>query len=112
MSKIYAYHAHVYFNQETIDQARVLCESAKEKFSISMGRMHTKPVGPHPVWSCQLAFPAKKFADVIPWLTLNRDGLTIFIHTETGDDWLDHTKYPMWMGQILPLNLDIFKKPD
>ena len=99
MTKIHGYHAHVYFTQETLEQAQTLCETATEQLSIKMGTMHTKPVGPHPVWSCQLSFPADRFGEVIPWLALNREGIVIFIHTLSGDDLLDHTKYAMWMGQ-------------
>ena len=105
IAKIHGFHAHVYFSEETLDQARRLCETARDRFSITMGRVHKQPVGPHPCWSCQLAFPPEKFGDVIPWLALNREGLTIFVHTETGDDIKDHTKHAMWMGQILPLDL-------
>ena len=90
-----------------MEQAKILCEKAKARFSIEMGRMHAKPIGPHPAWSCQLTLPAKKFAEVIPWLALNRKGLTVFIHPETGDHLLDHTEHAIWMGEILTLNLDV-----
>ena len=50
------YHAHVYFDEKTVEQARKLCESAAKRFGVAMGRVHRKPVGPHPRWSCQLAF--------------------------------------------------------
>ncbi len=104
------FHAHVYFSEETFEQARDLCEAASDRFAVTMGRMHKKPVGPHPVWSCQLAFAPDQFGAVIPWLALNRDGLVIFIHPETGDHLADHTRHALWMGQMLPLNLEIFEK--
>ena len=110
MAEIYGFHAHVYFGEETFEQARRLCETALDRFSINMGRMHKRPVGPHPCWSCQLAFPPEKFGNLIPWLALNREGLVIFVHTETGDDLKDHTKHAMWMGQMLPLDLSNFSK--
>lgn len=108
MAEIRGFHAHVYFAEETFEQARRLCEAARNRFAIGMGRMHRRPVGPHPCWSCQLSIPPEKFGDVVPWLTLNREGLVIFIHTDTGDDLSDHTKHAMWMGQMLPLDLSIF----
>ena len=108
MTEISGFHAHVYFSEETFEQARELCEAARNRFSIRMGRMHKKPIGPHPVWSCQLAFTPDRFGEVIPWLATHRDGLVIFIHTETGDDLDDHTKHAMWMGQMLPLDLSHF----
>ena len=100
-----AYHAHVYFDAETIEQARALCRRAAEKFDIEMGRVHERPVGPHPMWSCQLAFDHTVFGDVVSWLARNRDGLVIFIHLETGDVIKDHTEHTMWMGQMMELDL-------
>ena len=108
MTSIHGFHAHVYFGEETLGQAQALCEEARDRFGLTMGRMHRKPVGPHPVWSCQLAFAPEQFGAVIPWLALNRDRLVIFVHPETGDDLADHTHHAMWMGQMLPLDLGIF----
>jgi len=103
------YHAHVYYTAETRKTARSLCERAADEFGIVMGRMHDQPVGPHPMASCQLAFGAAKFGDVIPWLMRHRDGLTIFVHGESGDMIADHTLHVMWLGNALPLNLDGLK---
>ena len=109
MTQIDAYHAHVYFDAGTLEQARALCEEARDKFGVEMGRVHEKPVGPHPDWSCQLAFGPEKFAEVVPWLALNRKGLTLFVHPETGNELLDHTEHAMWMGQIRSLDTSIFE---
>ncbi len=110
MTKIDAFHAHIYFDAETLGQARALCEEARDKFGVEMGRVHEKPVGPHPDWSCQLAFGPEKFAEVVPWLALNRNGLIVFVHPETGEELKDHTEHAMWMGQIRPLDTSIFKE--
>jgi len=104
--RIRDYHAHVYFDADTLEQASALCARAAQKFDLRMGRIHQKPVGPHPMWSCQLAFEPEIFATLIPWLALNRDGLTVFIHPQTGDDLADHTEHAIWMGSIEPLVLD------
>ncbi len=108
MTKIDAFHAHIYFDADTLDQARALCEQARDTFGVEMGRVHEKPVGPHPDWSCQLAFGPEKFADVVPWLALNRNGLTVFVHPETGEALKDHTEHAMWMGAIRPLDVSVF----
>ena len=109
MNDIKSFHAHIYFNAESTAQARKLCEEAKTKFGVEMGRVHERPVGPHPDWSCQLAFPPDLFGAVVPWLMLNRAGLIIFVHPETGDELKDHTEHTLWMGEIRPLDLSIFK---
>ncbi|MDP5218018.1 DOPA 4,5-dioxygenase family protein [Ruegeria sp. 2205SS24-7] len=110
MSQITSFHAHVYFDEATQDVAQQVCEEAAKLFPVEMGRMHAKPVGPHPRWSCQLAFAPEVFDQVIPWLMLNRQGLTVFTHPETGDHLADHRDRAIWMGEMLDLNLSIFDK--
>ncbi|NET10335.1 MAG: DOPA 4,5-dioxygenase family protein [Merismopedia sp. SIO2A8] len=107
MTIIKGFHAHVYFDQNTVDQAHELCQQAGQTFSLAVGRMHHRPIGPHPQWSCQLAFEPALFGSVIPWLSLHRNGLTVFIHPQTGNDLKDHTDYAIWMGTIEPLKLDV-----
>jgi len=105
MSDISGYHAHVYFDAPTREKARELCEQAGARFGVTVGRMHDAPVGPHPRGSCQLAFGAGAFRDVIPWLVLNRNGLTVFVHAQTGDALKDHTEHVLWLGASETLNL-------
>ena len=107
MAEITGYHAHIYFDEASVEQARDLCERARDRFGVEMGRMHLKPVGPHPCWSCQLAFPSETFGSIMPWLVLNRNGLVVFTHAETGDDIKDHTEHAIWMGDIKPLDLSV-----
>ncbi|GAB4238151.1 MAG: DOPA 4,5-dioxygenase family protein [Methyloligellaceae bacterium] len=110
MTDVTAFHAHVYFDKTSREQARALCEAARERFGIEMGRMHEGPVGPHPAPSCQLAFPPEKFGEVVPWLALNRGPLAILVHPETGNALADHTAHALWMGEIKPLDTSIFEK--
>ncbi|SDG44910.1 DOPA 4,5-dioxygenase family protein [Phytopseudomonas seleniipraecipitans] len=105
---IRGYHAHVYFDAASLAQARALCEGAAARFAVTMGRLHQQPVGPHPDWSCQLAFAAELFAEVVPWLMLNRGQLVVFVHPLTGNDLVDHRDLALWMGAVRPLDLSIF----
>ena len=106
---IKGWHAHVYFTEAELDQARALCEAARDQFGLTMGRMHVAQVGPHPTGSCQLTVPAEVFGEVTAWLALNRDGLTVFSHAETGDVMADHTKHVVWLGESQPLRLDVLR---
>jgi DOPA 4,5-dioxygenase len=106
---ITGWHAHIYFDADTKPAARALCEAASQRFGVAMGRMHDDPVGPHPVASCQLSVPPQAFAEVIPWLALNRGDLTIFAHAESGDHLADHTRHVLWLGESLALDLSIFE---
>ena len=103
-----AYHAHVYFEQETLEFATDLCKKVGESFGLQVGAVLQKPVGPHPMWSCQIIFAAKHFDEFIPWIDENRNNLTIFVHALTGDDLMDHTEYAYWLGDSVELKLSIF----
>ena len=74
-----------------------------------MGRLHVQPVGPHPTGSCQLTVPQAHFQDVMSWLALNRDGLTVFAHAETGDVMADHTRHVLWLGESQKLRIDVLR---
>lgn len=110
--KVAGYHAHVYFNAQTLEQARTLCTEAAARFPLKMGRVHEKPVGPHPDWSCQLAFRAGLFEEIIVWLAMHRAGLVVFIHPVTGNDLIDHRDYAIWMGAVRPLDLSVLSDRD
>ena len=107
-ARIRGWHAHVYFDANTLEQARRLCEEAARLFEVKMGRVHEQIIGPHPAWSCQLALRPAVFAQLIPWLTLHRQGLSIFVHPITGDDLVDHRDHGVWLGQPMTLNLSVF----
>jgi len=110
MAEIQNFHVHIYYDASSYDQASKLCDEAGQRFNLPVGHKHKQAVGPHPCWSCQLTLSTELFGEVIPWLALNRQGLTIFIHANTGNDLKDHTEYTLWMGTIEPLNLDIFSE--
>jgi len=105
---IRGYHAHVYFDADSVEQARTLCSEAAAAFGVTMGRMHERPVGPHPRWSCQLGATNEQFARLLPWLALNRDGLVVFCHPDTGEHLEDHRDRAIWLGTGLDLDLSIF----
>jgi aromatic ring-cleaving dioxygenase len=107
---IAAYHAHVYYDpQTTRDRAAALRDRVAAAFpAVRLGRWHDELVGPHSQSMYQIAFPSRLLASFLPWLMLNRDGLTILLHPETGNDYRDHTAHAAWLGASLPLRLDVF----
>jgi DOPA 4,5-dioxygenase len=109
MSFIENYHAHVYFDAGTRTDAARLCEAAARTFGVKVGRMHDKPVGPHPRGSCQLTIEPDQFDRVVPWLVLNRGGLTVFAHAQTGDALKDHTDHVIWLGPSETLKLSALR---
>jgi DOPA 4,5-dioxygenase len=107
---IKSYHAHVYYDAASKPAASTLRDSLAERFEqIELGRWHDAPVGPHPSGSYQIAFAPELFAALVPWLALNRDGLTVFVHPETGNALADHSAHVIWLGDSQALKLDVLR---
>ena len=106
--RIESFHAHVYYDAETKPIAAGIREAVEARFEVVMGRWHDTPVGPHPMGSYQIAFAAELFGDIIPFLALNREGLTVFVHPNTGNALGDHTAHVMWLGESQQLDISIF----
>jgi DOPA 4,5-dioxygenase len=104
-----AYHAHIYFGPDTVEQARALAHEAGERFKVAVGRVHEKNVGPHPAWSVQLAFSRDEFDKLIPWLDEHRGKLDVLVHGLSGDALADHTEHAYWLGSEWPLDLAALK---
>ena len=108
MATIQDFHAHIYFDAEQLAEAQAVAAEARERFGVPVGHFHTHPVGPHPRGSVQLTVLPERFGEFAQWAALNRRGLTIFAHAETGDDRADHTKHVIWFGPSEKLDLRIF----
>ncbi|MDR5838937.1 DOPA 4,5-dioxygenase family protein [Caballeronia sp. LZ034LL] len=100
------WHAHVYFDAHTRDAAWQLRLVIEAHFSdllqsgaLRLGRFHERPVGPHPLWSFQLAFGGELLAPMLEWLTLNHGALDVFMHPNTGDALSDHRDAAVWIGR-------------
>jgi DOPA 4,5-dioxygenase len=111
-AEIRGYHAHVYY-----DPAKTRAVAARVREGIgaafpraTLGSWHDEAVGPHTVAMYQVAFPVKDFADLVPWLMLNRQGLDVLVHPLAGNAYDDHTVFAMWLGDKLPLRLDVLKR--
>ena len=109
---INGYHAHIYY-----DPARTKAAAARLRDGMAsafpaatLGSWHDEAVGPHTVAMYQVAFAVEDFARLVPWLMLNRDGLDVLVHPLAGNAYDDHTIYAMWLGEKLPLRLDVLKR--
>ncbi len=107
-AQIASWHAHVYFDAATRDAAWALRQRITTELAgrMELGRFHEKPVGPHPMWSYQLAVMPDELAYIISWLTLNRGGLDVFVHPNTGDALRDHRDCAVWLGRAYVLKLE------
>jgi len=108
-AKIEDYHAHIYYDPDSRKIAARLRAMIEKGFKIEMGRWRDDPVGPHPQSMYQVKFAKAKFNRIVPWLMLNRRGLDVLIHPNTGDPYEDHATHALWLGNSLKLRLKFLR---
>ena len=108
--KIKGFHAHVYYDPATRDTAARVREGLAARFDVQLGNWHDEPVGPHPKSMYQVVFSANQFGKVVPWLMLNREGLDILVHPQTGDHVEDHLNRSLWLGKKLQLKVEVIRR--
>jgi DOPA 4,5-dioxygenase len=106
---IRGFHAHVYFDADTRVTAVELRDAVAKRFGVSVGKMYDGPVGPHMKAMFQVTIACEQFAAVVPWLMMNRGPLSVLVHPRTNDDFADHTTLPLWMGEVIPLDMEFMR---
>jgi aromatic ring-cleaving dioxygenase len=106
------YHAHIYYDAISRPRAAQLREWVERRFPVRMGRWHDVPVGPHPCAMYQIAFAPDQFPTLVPFLLMNRMGLTVLLHPQSGRPRDDHTLNAVWMGEVLPLVTRVLRETD
>ena len=111
-ARITEYHAHIYYDAVSRPRAAQLRQWVEDRFTVRMGRWHDIPVGPHPTAMYQIAFEPDQFPTLAPFIMMNRMGLTVLLHPESGRPRDDHTLHATWMGEVLPLHTHVLKEAD
>lgn len=108
---ISGYHAHLYYDPQTRPIAERLRTAIADGFPRArIGSWHDEPVGPHPVSMYQVAFALDDFPLIVPWLMLNREGLDVLVHPQTGDSVADHTRFALWLGSPRRLRTEVLRR--
>lgn len=111
VSDVTSWHAHIYYEPaRTRAQAALLREWVSARFVVQMGRWHDVKVGPHPIAMYQIAFGNDVFPTLVPFLALNRMGLTILLHPNTDNPHDDHLQNALWMGAVLDLDASMLPR--
>jgi len=103
------YHAHIYFDADSEADAQAVREAIGARFDVTLGNWHHREVGPHTRWMYLVTFATDLFPSFVPWLALNRRGLAILVHPESGDVVADHTDHAIWMGEVLDIKVDVLE---
>ena len=106
------YHAHVYYDSASKDRAARLRRWVEDRFAgqMRMGSWHDEEVGPHVQAMYQIAFPPELFPRLVPFLMMNRMGLTVLVHPQSGRPRDDHTVNAMWLGAVLPVKTNVLRE--
>jgi aromatic ring-cleaving dioxygenase len=100
------FHAHVYFDADTSGTAERVHDALARRFGVTLGALVGRPVGPHTKGMFQVTIAPDQFATIVPWLMLHRDGLSVLVHPTTDDVVADHERNALWMGEVLPLDIE------
>ena len=101
---IKGYHAHIYYDPKTTRDAAAKVRAGLAQFNVQLGSWHDEAVGPHLDAMYQAVFTQEEFAQIVPWLMLHREGLSVLVHPSTGDGYGDHMERSLWLGDRLKLN--------
>lgn len=107
------WHAHIYYDpQATRPAAERLRAKLAEAFPDALiGHWHDELVGPHTRAMFQVLFEPRLFAELVPFLVFHREGLAVLVHADgTGDGRKAHTDQAIWMGEVLPVNVGVFRR--
>ena len=108
-TEIQGYHAHVYYdNALERDKAAWIKEHLTHHFpNLQLGTMHAEATGPHPLPMFQIRFTQDDFSQVVSWLVMNHQGLSVLIHPDSGEhDW-DYDQHSMWLGKQLKIRMEM-----
>ncbi|KZT43098.1 hypothetical protein SISSUDRAFT_738244 [Sistotremastrum suecicum HHB10207 ss-3] len=106
---------HIYYTQSSETEskyARELHERIRREFpELRIYKFWDRPIGPHPVAMFEVnVFTPHQTGAFFSWLAVNRGNLSVLIHPNTDNAFLDHTERAIWMGRQWPLNTEMLKK--
>ena len=99
------YHAHIYWTDQISRAIAVGMRERLDELGCTLGRVHDRPIGPHPLPMYQAEYHDLIKPDVEAFLADHAEGLSILLHDDTGHHEKDHTDGARWIGE--PITLDI-----
>ena len=98
------YHAHVYWKNNAEREIAISMRPSFLSMSASLGAIHDKPIGPHPLPMYQIMYDTSIQTEVETLLRIQP--MSILLHEDIGIDHVkDHTDGARWINT--PLELDL-----
>lgn len=98
-------HAHIYFknnSRKIVERIRNYLLSSG--WCIFIGPLSENIVGPHPLPQLEVHFVNEELMKAVRSFILVRENLSVFVHTVSQNDFLDHTENCFWLGTELKLD--------
>ncbi|GAA6001201.1 hypothetical protein JCM10207_007460 [Rhodosporidiobolus poonsookiae] len=105
-----AFDFHIYYaSSAQTEHARKLHERIRREFpELRVYKFWEQPVGPHPVPMFEVnTFTPAQFGAFFGFLVAYRGDLSVLVHPNTDNAFLDHTAKATWMGERYPLITDV-----
>ncbi len=58
----------------------------------------------------QIAVLPDLLPELVPFVMMNRMGLTVLLHPQSGRPRDDHTLNAIWMGEVLPVKTEVLRE--
>ncbi len=109
---IHSYHGHIYFTlREAALAAQVRENILKNLPQLTYaGQLIPMPIGPHPKPMFEIHIPASHINLAMATIDKLRKELSVLIHPVQADELEAHTNAARWLGEKLPLKLDILMR--
>ena len=104
-------HAHIYFpldQKASAEAVRATISSQLSGFYSTLSELNDRPIGPHPLPSFEVHFSEEHLSRFRTFFESHRQGLSVLIHRDTGDDPLDHRENIEWLGSPVALDFGFF----
>lgn len=103
------YHAHIYWRNIQERELALSIRSLLQELGCGLGRIHDRPIGPHPLPMYQAMYDSSIKSQVE--IFLESKPLTILLHEDIGIDHVrDHTDGARWIGDPLQLDLEFLRQ--
>ena len=113
---IQGYHFHTYFFQDNKDHARK-AQGLRDLIhreitsgilgNCSMNHLNMNPIGPHPIGSWETCCNVSSVGPGVSFFMQKRGEFSVLLHPLTTSEVIDHSERAFWLGQKMPLDLQV-----